>query len=306
MDKNFFKYLPVSDEQEKWGLYVTSLGFSKVGSFEDYPQGKHPSSHELTWNRGRTLNDYYLIFISRGEGVFSSGHSPIKKVEAGTCFFLYPNVWHRYKPEPKVGWEEYWIGFNGPFAAHIIQNNFSPPEEPLIDFGLETEMLRLFTKMFDVIKSSFLGYPQQLAGLLVQILGLVHTKTRFDINKSTPQDQLIAKAKFLIQQSFEDSLDMELLAQQLHIGYSTFRKQFKRIVGESPNQYHQKLRIERAKELLITTLLNVNEVADMTGFESVYHFSKLFKAKTGISPSVYRKEHPFFPDSSTETNFGAG
>lgn len=295
MNKNFFQYLPVPPEMENWGLYVMSLGYSKVGSFEHYPQGRHPASHELTWNRGRTLNDYYLVFISKGEGVFSTGISNIENIEAGTCLFLYPKVWHRYKPVEKVGWEEYWIGFNGPFARHIMHQCFCQLKKPMLNIGFKTDLLVLLHKMFDVIKASFLGYPQQLSGLLMQLLGMLHTKMRFDEDKATPQEKLIAKAKFLIQESFENSLDMQTLARQLPMGYSTFRKQFKIMVGESPNQYHQRLRVERAKELLGSTVLNINEIADKTGFESIYHFSKLFKTKTGVSPSEYRKKYTVMP-----------
>jgi AraC-like DNA-binding protein len=294
MDKNFFHYLSVPADLEKWGLYVTSLGYSNVGAYEEYPQGRHPASHELTWNRGRTLNDYYLIFISKGEGVFNCGDRPTQVVEAGTCFFLYPHVWHRYKPSPKVGWVEYWIGFNGPFAVHIMRHNFDQTGAPVMQVGFESEIVKLFMKMLDMVSASFLGYPQQLSGLLLQLLGCLYTKSKFDIGKEDPQVQLIGKAKFLIQQSIEDALDMEELARQLPMGYSTFRKQFKKMVGESPNQYHQKLRIERAKELLITTILNINEIADKTGFESVYHFSKLFKAKTGVAPTIFRERNSLY------------
>ena len=82
---------------------------------------------------------------------------------------------------------------------------------------------------------------------------------------------------------------MENLARQLPMGYSSFRIAFKKICGESPNQYHLKLRLNRAKDLLTTTALNINEVADQTGFESVYYFSKVFKKKMGVSPNAFRK-----------------
>jgi AraC-like DNA-binding protein len=99
---------------------------------------------------------------------------------------------------------------------------------------------------------------------------------------------LIAKATFIIQESFENAIDMEKLANELPMGYSSFRKAFKRITGESPNQYHLNLRLNRAKDLLTSTLLNINEIADHTGFDSVFYFSKLFKKKNGVSPKYYR------------------
>lgn len=295
MNNNFFKYLSIGTLEEMWGLYVTTVGYSQVNPFECYPQGKHPQSHELTWNRGRTLNDYYLIFISKGKGIFSSAHTTPIDIEAGTCFFLFPGVWHRYKPEAECGWEEYWIGFHGSYADQLMKQNFFTPENPFIHVGLDKEILILFTKMFDCIRSSFMGYHQQLAGIALQILGLVNTTSvsrKYDAN---PVEKLISKAKFLIQESFERPLNTEKLAMDLPMGYSAFRKHFKTIVGESPHQYHQRIRLERAKELLETTLLNINEISDRTGFDSVYHFSKLFKAKTGVSPSVYRDSLSFPP-----------
>jgi transcriptional regulator GlxA family with amidase domain len=62
------------------------------------------------------------------------------------------------------------------------------------------------------------------------------------------------------------------------------------MTGLSPNQYHLNLRITRAQELLESTLLNIEEVADQTGFENIYYFSKIFKKKVGTSPKVYRKQ----------------
>lgn len=290
MSKKIFKYLPIGPLEEKWGLYVTTVGCSLVKPFECYPQGKHPQSHELTWNRGRTLKDYYLVFISKGKGVFSSAKTKPMTVEAGTCFFLYPGVWHRYKPEVEFGWEEYWIGFHGSYADHLISQNFHNPEFPFVNVGLDKEILLLFTKMFDCISTSFIGYHQQLAGITLQILGLVNTVSLSHKYDEDPINKSISKAKFLIQELFEHPLDTEELARQLPMSYSAFRKHFKSITGESPHQYHQRIRLERAKELLTTTLLNVNEIAYQTGFDSVQHFSKLFKVKNGIAPSAYRSQ----------------
>jgi transcriptional regulator GlxA family with amidase domain len=75
------------------------------------------------------------------------------------------------------------------------------------------------------------------------------------------------------------------------MGYSAFRKAFKRMTGQSPNQYHLNVRLNRAKKLLTSTVLNINEISNHTGFESVYYFSKLFKKKNGVSPRSYRNEN---------------
>jgi len=64
---------------------------------------------------------------------------------------------------------------------------------------------------------------------------------------------------------------------------------FKKYTGVSPAQYHLQLRIIRAKELLVSTDKNISEIGIQLGFQNVYHFSMLFKKKTGMSPSEFRK-----------------
>ncbi|MHA4895617.1 helix-turn-helix transcriptional regulator [Pedobacter sp. PWIIR3] len=288
MNQNYFKYLSVTPFEYQWGIYVTSIGCSKVEPNDHYPNQDHPASHQLTWDRGRTLNDYYIVFISRGKGTYGSALNDPFEVVAGNCFMLYPEVWHRYKPDKRHGWEEYWVGFNGTYVKQLMNEGLFDPKNPVIDLGFNTDVLILYKKLIDMVKVSLVGYPQQVAGLVMQILGLVNQATKYNDRGSDPIAKLIAKAKFIIQESFENSLDMEQLAAAIPMGYSAFRKSFKKITGQSPNQYHLNLRLERARNLLATTALNVNEVAQQTGFESVFYFSKLFKKKHGISPKNYR------------------
>jgi len=288
MHHSFFKYLTVGESERNWGLYITSVGYSKVSPNQNYPNQEHPQSHQLTWNRGRILNDYYLIFISKGKGLFESAKMPVADVELGTCFFLVPGAWHRYKPDPASGWEEYWIGYNGYYAEQLMKANFDS-NNLLINVGTNNSILNLFHNLIDVSATGALGYAQQIAGITLQILGAVNTIAVFKEQDEDPLGRLIAKAKFILQESFENQVDKEHLARQLPMGYSSFRKAFKKVTGESPNQYHLNLRLDRAKQLLIKTALNVSEIADQTGFESVYHFSKIFKKKNGVPPNAFRK-----------------
>lgn len=292
MPENYFKYLKVNEVEERWGMYITALGYSKIESNQNYPIANHPPTHYLTWNRGRTLNDFYIVYISKGKGQYGSSLTPSTKVTEGTCFFLYPGIWHRYKPEIKSGWEEYWVGFNGSYAKHLMSEDFFDHNKTLLNIGLSKEVVKLFTKLIDVVKQGYVGYPQQLAGIAVQLLGHIHCFSQNLIsNNNDPKQKLIDKARFLIQESFDNILDMEKLASQLPMGYSSFRKVFKELTGESPNQYHINLRLERAKQLLEITLLNISEIAFQTGFETVSYFSKLFKKKNGVSPKAYREAH---------------
>ncbi|HXI01050.1 MAG TPA: AraC family transcriptional regulator [Sphingobacteriaceae bacterium] len=288
---NYFKYLNVGSIEERWGFYVTTVGYSKIDPDKQYPNEEHPQNHTLTWNKGRILNDYYMIFISKGEGIFESALTNPEDIKMGTCFFLYPEVWHRYRPKIKSGWEEYWIGFNGYYAKKLMNEGFFDSKNPFIYVGMNTELLILLRKLIDTVRASFTGYPQTMAGTTLQILGLVNATSLYQEYDSDPVGKLIQKAKFLLQECLEKPVDMEKLAREIPMGYSSFRKAFKRITGESPNQYHMNLRLNSAKALLTTTALNINEIAYQTGFESVFYFSKLFKKKNGVSPKYFRSQN---------------
>ena len=68
-----------------------------------------------------------------------------------------------------------------------------------------------------------------------------------------------------------------------------FRELFKRETGVAPYQYHLAQRLERAQTLLARTAMTVREIAATLRFHDAYHFSRLFKAKTGHCPTEWRR-----------------
>lgn len=289
---NYFKYLNAGPLEEKWGFYITTVGHSRTQPNELYPNNQaHPQNHSFSWNKGRILNGYYLIFISTGQGVFESALTEPVTVPAGTCFFLYPGVWHRYKPDKNSGWEEYWVGFKGSFADELMNKGFFDAARPFLQAGESPELVSQLHKLLATVRASTAGYNQVLAGITLEILGTLHALSMLHGAGHNPTAKLISKARFMLEESLDKPVDMEKLVRELPMGYSKFRKAFKQSTGESPNQYHLNLRLNRAKGLLSTTALSINEVAAQTGFESLYYFSKLFKKKNGVSPRTYRLRH---------------
>ena len=80
-----------------WGLHVVDAGYSLIGPNSPYPPGKHPQDHMFTWEQGRTLESYTLVYITRGQGVIETKRTGLLKVQSGQLFILYPGEWHRYQ-----------------------------------------------------------------------------------------------------------------------------------------------------------------------------------------------------------------
>lgn len=82
------------------------------------------------------------------------------------------------------------------------------------------------------------------------------------------------------------------IAAEMSISRSQLSKIFTKVYGVSPRQYLSMRKWRKAKELLVTSNLTVNAIAEHLGFQSVNHFSRQFRRWIGISPNQYRHKNP--------------
>lgn len=87
----------------------------------------------------------------------------------------------------------------------------------------------------------------------------------------------------------DPSLTNARLAAECNISEVYFRKLFTKHFGRSPKQFMIDLRIQKAKQLLSEGVISVSAISERSGFSNPYHFCRLFKQRTGITPSEYRK-----------------
>ena len=68
------KYLVANDRDAQWGLVVNTVGYDEVGPDEDYPTKGHGDGYFFDVERGRVLDEYQMLYLIEGEGIFSSEH----------------------------------------------------------------------------------------------------------------------------------------------------------------------------------------------------------------------------------------
>ena len=288
---NYYKYLPVSQQDENWGLHVLNTGCTRINPDQEYPAQTHPGHHYFSWQKGRVLQEYQLVYITRGAGCFESTHCSVTTIQEGTIFLLFPGEWHRFKPDTKTGWDEYWVGFEGKIPENLLQKDFFPIEEPALRTGLHENILQLFKQIIEVTRHEKAGYQPLVSGAVLYLLGIIFSLVK---QQSLPADDavgaIMSKARMLLRSSDYKNVSIETVADELGVSYSWFRKTFKAYTGMAPGQYLLQLRIEQAKQLLTDLSKSVKQIASDLNFESAFYFSALFKRKIGLSPEQYRKK----------------
>ena len=114
--------------------------------------------------------------------------------------------------------------------------------------------------------------------------------TIFGIRK-VHTDRQIQWIQQFMRQNLAVRLTIEVMAEQLEMSVRTFDRRFRSAVGEAPSRYVQKLRVEKAKQLLETTDDSIGEIMAEVGYEDERSFRRLFRSLTELSPRAYRLKY---------------
>lgn len=137
---------------------------------------------------------------------------------------------------------------------------------------------------------------QQKSSML-QLLNRLYLAARFPsaFTEGGPLDPdgRIRQVLLHIRSHLAETLSLEELASIAGLSPAHFHKQFSRIVGEPVNRHVTRLRMEKARELLVGTNWPVQQVGTASGYPNPSHFGWLFRKWTGMSPGAYKKLHRY-------------
>lgn len=120
------------------------------------------------------------------------------------------------------------------------------------------------------------------------------TKTSsFSIDPYTvTQKDLILLLEQYLQNNFDCEISLGELEEKFGFSSEHLCRIFKKHIGQTPIKYVTKIRINKAKQLLINRSdIAINKVGELVGYKDAFYFSKVFKSNVGLSPSDYRTTH---------------
>lgn len=108
-------------------------------------------------------------------------------------------------------------------------------------------------------------------------------------------DEKVGGIQDWLERNFHKPFRVEELAARAAMSRRNFERRFKNATGESPLQYLQKIRIEKAKILLESTSDSFEQITLQTGYEDSSSFRKVFEKSTGLTPGSYRRRFHRYP-----------
>jgi len=129
---------------------------------------------------------------------------------------------------------------------------------------------------------------KERAGLIEKV---VDTKL-VDANAQIPSNrEPVREAIDYINNHLKNELSQKEVADHVHLNPSYLSVLFKEHVKLTFSEYVTRRRIQRAKELLVSTNLPINDIAEESGYKTAKYFIKIFKELEGMTPSAYRKDN---------------
>lgn len=175
---------------------------------------------------------------------------------------------------------------------HLMQPRLNHLEGIQLPYKLKPRHPKLFGEsMKKLIQSWHDPHPlRQLEAQTIAselILELLRDNTKLNPQQASHASAL-GRLPAYLSQHLAVPISVEDMARRVNLSVSRFRTVFREMYGIPPHQFLMNLRLQHAEELLRTSDYTVEVIAEFCGFADIHHFSKAFKNKLGVSPSVHR------------------
>ncbi|MGI6269687.1 MAG: AraC family transcriptional regulator [Candidatus Howiella sp.] len=235
------------------------------------------------------LNEYIVFFSLHGSGSITV-RGETHRLGENQLFFLDCTDHHFYRTEGDRTWEFCYIQFSGPCVREYYDLFHENGVKPL-DAINKDYMMQKFEDILKIPGTNTRVPNIKLSNLISDIMtslilerGYIPDQKQYDLYKKD-----IACAIAYMEAHFDQNVKVEEIAQLLHISKYYFIKIFKSYTGITPYEYLINFRINTSKELLKSTQLSMDEIADRVGYPDASSFIRSFKKAVGTTPLKYRR-----------------
>jgi len=165
---------------------------------------------------------------------------------------------------------------------------FHRTAKQVAEWGVQVDANQLKETYFRTRVLSVRQYASMVKLLAIFAEHISMVSNQLVVQQENSEPSIITRAKEFIQQNQAEELSLGLVAKAVNTSTFYFCKMFKKATGLHFTEYVSRVRIEKARNLLLNPNLRISEIAYDVGFQSLTHFNRVFKRVIGQSPTEYR------------------
>lgn len=264
-------------EEYNYPFFVISSGYQKFVT----------RNYKIIRKSGRV--DFQLIYLIKGKGYYDFGDG-IKEVSEGNLIVFKPDQPQIYEYLSKDSPELYWLHFSG-YSAWDWIHRFDFKNRYVYPVGIRVDLIDLFKRIIYEIQDKKPHFHYMAGSCLAELL--LTFSRRLENLKSeniNVHDDSIRNVIYYMYENYNRHITVRDLAEKCSLSMYRFIHKFKESTGLTPIEYITKIRIDEAIYLLSNSVLNISEIAAIVGYDDPLYFSRVFRKKTGLSPSLFQKQ----------------
>ena len=232
---------------------------------------------------------YHWAHCTQGEGKLIIGGS-VHKITEGMGFFFQPGIPHEYY-SVKEPWKIYWIIFDGSSLPQLLTPlNFGKWSILTIS---NFQAVHLLLKEISICLSS--ESPDKVieaSALLYQLLVKLKNSTHPGHKNENERYKKLAPVISYMEKNYNRYISLEEMAEIIGVTPYHLCRLFKHTFHITPFKYLTRLRIQKAKELLVEAPdTNIKTVSEKVGYQDTSYFCTVFKTHEGMTPTEFKKTH---------------
>ncbi|MFZ5829980.1 MAG: helix-turn-helix domain-containing protein, partial [Planctomycetota bacterium] len=218
-----------------------------------------------------------------------------REIVPGTMMVLFPDVWHRYRPERDCGWSESWISLGGELLFRWQARGLLRADRAIVRLRQPKPVLRQYLEIIEFVARHPEQHPASLSARAMTIVAAVLEQSeKLDgaLAESPAEqggdDPLVRTARQVIWNHSHRKISVAAIAKKVGVTRRTLERSFRSQVGHTVLDDLIACRLERAQRLLRDTHVPIKHVAFAAGFSSLSNMCKVFRREVGLSPGEYR------------------
>ena len=265
MKEEIYRFCQRSENKELIDLSMCGITFPD----KNYRIARRGSSHTSC-----------IEYVEEGTGCVHID-SEVFYPSAGDSYFLQQGRSQYYYSDKDRPWKKYFLNFSGKLATSLAEGYGLASHSHFAGLSIKEELLAII----EIAKHG----EEDPTARIIAILNRIFLKLRAHARQDGKGKAIEVRMREFLDTKTASKFKIEELCKYVRRSESHAIRTFKQAYGVTPYAYLLEKKLDLAKQLLRDTNLSIREIANKLSFADEYYFSNVFKKRTGMTPSAYRR-----------------